>query len=1109
VNVQPSIGAGTLVSSKPLALLFCVLTPICLALAFPPLSLWPVALVTPLGWALLASSDRLPHYTWWVLYGSALAVWLWLHRWMIDVTVAGYPVLCGYLALYAVAGVWIMRRTRHGFIGRHLPRAIRLPAVLITLEWLQGTVIFHGYPWFAFAQPLVDFPLLAQLADIGGVPLVTLVVGATVGVLVDLICLLRGTPDPTLRRHVRVGGAAVVIAWVAALAYGAHRLSEWDSIQRTASPGSQLRVAVVQTNVPTSNKMRWSRQQQEEDAASFAKLTFDLVEASAAGGGIDLAVWPETMLPGFGLESATLQKLVDGQWWPGDRFATLARSVSERIHAPLVVGSPTYIGLRENGDRWAWSEHFNSAYLVDGEPPYQRYDKIHLTPFGEIMPYISHWKWLEEKLLAIGATGMQFDLDTAPVPRRLTVQRRSDAEGNASVDVIPLATPICFEDTMSEVVRRTTHDEAGQKQAKLLVNLSNDGWFGACDSGRETHELLARWRCIENRLPMVRAANTGFSRAFNSSGVPIEGAEVAPRTAGGFIASLPTDHRQSIFGRRGDVLSPAMAVLLAIMVVPVRKGVKTVSVVAMFACALLLVGCSEESQPRAVFSGTGWSSRGVDGQTGAPPINPDSGRGSRMASESAASPQVPSVELTSQPLDSAISGTTDSMPLQISTAPLMKVAEPTAAQRPPSAPAAAEVPAPAPPPAPAAVEVPAPTPPPALAAAEVPAPAPPPAPAAVEVPVPAPPPAPAASEVSAPAPPPAPSVAEVPAPTSLPASAATTPTSPAAPIVKFTFVGVDAREQMALDVIARAASSEAAILRSHALEALQTRPDALAEVACKLLGDPSPGVRFAAAVTIGRKRLDRCTTLLQPLLLDANPSVQAAALFALARLGQRMDLNPLLRLAMSEDPETRSNAFFVLGELRNPSAIPLIEACIGRPLRTVDEVRTRIVELQAAEAMCKMGDYRQYDPIRAALFAPSEQAELIALACQMVGEVNDRGARGSLIGIWNGRGSMERPMEIRLLTGTALVRIGEPNAEPIYLLCLKAIKDPSASIRAQAASTLGWIGGERAADAVAPLLQEADSLVAISASAAYLRATAKPTEALPPIGATDSAARAR
>ena len=1017
-----------------------------------------MALIIPLGWALLASSDRLPHHMWWALYASALAIWLWLHRWMIDVTVAGYPVLCGYLALYAVAGVWIMRRTRHGFIGRHLPRAIRLPAVLITLEWLQGNVIFHGYPWYAFAQPLVDFPLLAQVADIGGVPLVTLLVSGTVGVFVDLICLRRGTPDPTLRRHVLQGGIAVAIAWVGALAYGAHRLSEWDAIQRTESSGSQLRVAVLQTNVPTSNKMRWSRQQQEEDAEAFAKATIELVESSRGGGNIDFVVWPETMLPGFGLESTTLQKLMEGQWWPGDRFAALAKEVSRRIDAPLVVGSPVYIGLRENGDRWAWSEHFNSAYLVDGEPPYQRYDKIHLTPFGETMPYVSNWKWLEERLLAIGATGMQFDLDAASVPRRLTMRRRGQTAVNADGSLVELATPICFEDTMAEVVRRITHDDVGQKKAKLLVNLSNDGWFGECDSGRQTHDLLARWRCIENRLPMVRAANTGLSRAFDSGGAPIAGAEVAPRTAGGFVTVLQLDDRQSIYGHMGDVLSPTMALLLAIIVVPSRRSMRGVSILALAVGGLFVAGCSEESQPRAVFSGTGWSSRGVDGQTGESPVNPDSGRASRMASAPSTSATAASVEHAPQPIDAAISGTTESMPIQEPIAPVVRVAEPT--------------PAPA-----SSVE-----------------------PVTTGAP---------AAEVPSPTPPPAPAAAEVPSPTPPPAPAVTMPTVPSAPTVKFTFVGVDAREQMALDVIARAASSDAAILRSHALEALQTRPEALAEVACKLLGDPSPGVRFAAAVTIGRKRIERCKTLLEPLMLDASPSVQASALFALARLGQRMDLSPLLRLAMSEDPETRSNAFFVLGELRNPSAIPLIEACIGRPLQTADEVRTRIVELQAAEAMCKMGDYRQYDPIRAALFAPSEQAELIALACQMVGEVNDRGARGSLIGIWNGRGSMERPMEIRLLTGTALVRIGEPNLEPIYLLCMKAIKDPSGSIRAQAASTLGWIGGARAADAVAPLMQEADSLVSISAAAAYLRATAKPGDAPPMNESVDSAARAR
>ena len=166
---------------------------------------------------------------------------------------------------------------------------------------------------------------------------------------------------------------------------------------------------------------------------------------------------------------------------------------------------------------------------------------------------------------------------------------------------------------------------------------------------------------------------------------------------------------------------------------------------------------------------------------------------------------------------------------------------------------------------------------------------------------------------------------------------------------------------------------------------------------------------------------------------------------------------------------------------------------MGRRLLGVDQTRARIVDLQAAEAMAKMGDYRQYDPIRAALFAPSEQSEIVALACQMVGETNDRGARAHLIGLWNGRGPLEKPIEIRLIVGAALARIGEPNLEPVLQLCQVAAKDSAPTIRAQAAATLGWIGGKRALDALAPLLRDPYAMVRLTAASAFLRAFPDPS----------------
>ena len=300
-------------------------------------------------------------------------------------------------------------------------------------------------------------------------------------------------------------------------------------------------------------------------------------------------------------------------------------------------------------------------------------------------------------------------------------------------------------------------------------------------------------------------------------------------------------------------------------------------------------------------------------------------------------------------------------------------------------------------------------------------------------------------------------------------------------------------EKLAIDLLLEASVSPDAIYRAHSLEGLESRVAILQPIACRLLADQNAGVRFSAAVVVGKKRLSDCAQILEPLRLDPDLSVRAAALYALVRLGKTVDLSPLNELVSSSNAEIRSNTFFVLGELKNPSAIPLVESVVGRRLLGVDQTRARIVDLQAAEAMAKMGDYRQYDPIRAALFAPSEQSEIVALACQMVGETNDRGARGHLIGLWNGRGPLEKPIEIRLIVGAALARIGEPNLEPILQLCQVAAKNSAPTIRAQAAATLGWVGGKRALDALAPLLRDPYAMVRLTAASAFLRASPDPS----------------
>jgi len=183
-----------------------------------------------------------------------------------------------------------------------------------------------------------------------------------------------------------------------------------------------------------------------------------------------------------------------------------------------VVGGPGYDGLNIVKDDEGFFEYdeyegkYNSAFvLARGRVNDRRYDKMHLTPFGEVMPVISRFDRLESMLLSLGARGMAFNLSAGRSPTTLRIPAGDDAEP------IEIATPICFEATIAGVCRRLVFDN-GTRRAGLMANLTNDGWFSWSDAGRRTHMLTARWRCVELDTPMVRAANTGISSVIDADG---------------------------------------------------------------------------------------------------------------------------------------------------------------------------------------------------------------------------------------------------------------------------------------------------------------------------------------------------------------------------------------------------------------------------------------------------------------------------------------------------------------------------------------------------------------------------------------------------------------
>jgi len=483
-----------------------------------------------------------------VLLASAFLVdllwWLLVQRWVVEVSVVGYPVLCLYLASWSVALAWLLRRLSHREATAGVPLWIALPVVVVALDFLRGEVVLGGYPWYEAGQGIAGTGglgnLVAQSADLLGARGLSILAAVLAGAIATFALPRRPGRD---RRGAAVAAASLAIATGL---YGGWRLG------RSEAAGPPARLLAIQTALPIDNKIGWSAERQLEDVPAFARATLEAVEAAESP--VDLVVWPETMLPGFGLEPDTLRTLERGGFFPGSLFAEIAHEVAVRSGAPLLVGSPSHLGLGEREGRWTWDAHFNSVYLVpprpfvaDGDAP-PRYDKMVLTPFGETMPGISRFEALEQALLDIGARGMSFDLDAGTVPVRFEVAGSGDAP-------IRIATPICFEATVASLCRRLVWS-GGERVADLLVNVSNDGWLGDDLAARAMHLRLAALRAIENRTPMLRAVNTGFSAGIDSSGRIVAGLDGSPSRLGteaGWVrADLSPDPRRPLFAIVGD-----------------------------------------------------------------------------------------------------------------------------------------------------------------------------------------------------------------------------------------------------------------------------------------------------------------------------------------------------------------------------------------------------------------------------------------------------------------------------------------------------------------------------------------------------------------------------
>ena len=305
-------------------------------------------------------------------------------------------------------------------------------------------------------------------------------------------------------------------------------------------------------------------------------------------------------------------------------------------------------------------------------------------------------------------------------------------------------------------------------------------------------------------------------------------------------------------------------------------------------------------------------------------------------------------------------------------------------------------------------------------------------------------------------------------------------------------------------ILRRASVSSWAALRAHAIEASARNEGLLRELAPRGLVDENRGVRFVTCMAISESKLltqgaagtqraqaasraqdeldvDLCV-LVRPLLSDESASVRAAAMLALTRCGVDVDLTAIAGMLQDADPEVRANAYLVLGELGNRSAVPLIRESLGQGMKLVNPIRARLVDLTAAEALVKLGDEREIEPIRAALFAPPEQSELTSVACDAIGRLRDEVSRPMLERLLGASGESKRLPEVRLSAARALVRIGAPAAAGLAV-AREYLGSTDARVRAQTAALLGEFRSPESASLLESLVRDTNPTVQVAAAA--------------------------
>lgn len=427
--------------------------------------------------------------------------------------------MSAYLALFAVLAGWMARKFglaawSEGDASSTGPlRAALLWAAIWTLtEWLRGT-LFTGFPWLNIGYAHTD-SMLSGWTPITGLYGITFIAAFAAACLAGLIGATHFSPAHQPQRAM----AAVIAIILIGAGFG------FAQVKWTTPHGTPLVARLIQGNVDQG--MKFSSEQISKNINTHLKLAATPVPTGSPTPNVILL--PETAL-------ALFQHQIHPSVWQA--WQTLARQTSSTILMGTAIFdhqthqyTNSVIGL--NADT-------SVEALLQSKMPL-RYDKQHLVPFGEFIPW-----------------GFRWFVDLMSIPLG-DFNRGQDEQSSFNISGQRIAANICYEDIFGEDLLSTLRLDAS---ATVLANFSNLGWFGDSFALRQ-HWQMARIRSMETSRPMLRATNTGTTGAIDEKGRPI--AKLPAYRPGVLDVTIQGQNGQTLFTRTSNwpILVLSLLILL-------------------------------------------------------------------------------------------------------------------------------------------------------------------------------------------------------------------------------------------------------------------------------------------------------------------------------------------------------------------------------------------------------------------------------------------------------------------------------------------------------------------------------------------------------------------